>query len=108
MQLHIGGMMFNTTSRKGIKRKDLPSPKIVDFDACSSYEDIVMKGKELFFPQESDNFDAYSLAGSSGVPFDIADKENWVLGDFLKEHGFQPSKLRLYILYNPISLVIRS
>ena len=73
--------MFNTTSRKGIKRKDLPSPKIVDFDAGSSYEDIVMKGKELFFPQESDNFDAYSLTGSSGV---LVDKENWILGDFFE------------------------
>lgn len=93
--------MYDTRSQKGTKRKTLPSPRVIDFDATATYMDVVKRAKESFFPENTDDMNAYSLAGTSGIPFDVDNKENWVIGEFLKEHGYQPSKLRLYIIYDP-------
>ena len=91
--------MFNSSLEKGTRKKGLPSPRIIDFDLLSSYDDVLDKAKDIFFPKEANDLNAYSLATSSGVAFDI-NKENWRLGDFLKDHSFQPSKVRFYILFN--------
>ena len=42
--------------------------------------------KNVFFKDKGYQSEAFSLAASSGVPFQI-DKENWVLGQFIKEHA---------------------
>ena len=55
----------------------------------------------VFFPNGDDNLSRYSLAGSSGVPFEVRDREKWTLEAFLKEYKFQPSKIRLYVMYKP-------
>ena len=52
----------------------------------------------VFSLRKLTTFDAYSLATLSGTAFEI-NKENWILGDFLKAHALQPSKVRFYILF---------
>lgn len=89
--------MFNKEKQCGVKKKNIPSPRIIDFHKSSSYEDIINKGRSVFFENESDDLTCYSLCGPSGFPFEIASR--WVLEEFMKHHGFQPSKLRLYIMY---------
>lgn len=74
---------------------------MIDFPRGALYEEVLEKKRENFFSDKTEDITAYCLAGSSGVPFDIEDPEDWVLQDFIKEHNFQPSKLRLYVVYVP-------
>lgn len=85
-----------------MKKTTLPPPRMVDFPKSSHYKDIINKGRSIFFKNESDDPACYSICGPSGVPFEVSDP--WTLEEFLKHHGFQPSKLRLYILYTPSKL----
>ena len=99
MQIHLGGMVYNHDLQKGMKKKNISSPRVIDFSRSSQYSDIIAKGISVFFPSESDSVRNYCLAGPNGIPFEIEDEEEWYLGQFLKDHNFQPSKLRLYILH---------
>ena len=63
-------MVFNKEKQRGVK--NIPSPRIIDFHKSSSYEDIINKGRSVFFENESDDLTCYSLCGPSGFPFEIA------------------------------------
>ena len=89
-------MIYCPKLEKGIKKKGIPPPRIIDLDVCSTYDEVLKQTKQIFFPDSTNDNSYFSLAGTSGLPFEV--EENWSLGDFLKSHGFQPSKLRLYIL----------
>ena len=84
--------------RVGIRKKTIPSPRAFEFNSRASYEEVMGTVKSVFFPNGDDNPSHYSLvAGSSGVPFE----EKWTLAAFLKEYNASPSKIRLYVVYNP-------
>ena len=100
-------MVFNNVLQRGVKKKALESPRVIDFPNTATYCEIIEKSKHIFFPQESDDVTCYCLCGSSGFPFQIDDKDNWVLQEFIKQHNFQPSKLRLYIMHlSEVSVVL--
>ena len=91
-------MIYVSELDRGVKKKHLPSPRIVDFMRSSNYEDVIKLGKELFFKEETDDLELYCLCGTSGIPFHIEDKDNWNIYDFMKDHGYQPSKFKLYVM----------
>ena len=64
----------------------------------SNYKDVIKIGKELFFKEETDDLKLYCLCGTSGIPFHIEDKASWNIYDFMKDHGNQPSKIKLYVM----------
>ena len=99
-------MIYDETQQKGVKKQYLPAPRVVDMLRSSTYLQVLQQGRDIFFSDESEDLLDYSLCGTSGTPFDISNAEEWVLGDFLKTHGYQPSKLRLYILFNPVINII--
>ena len=96
--LHLGGMIFEQQRQRDVKKKILPPPKVVDFQRNSRYADIISKGREIFFKEETDDISNYCLCGPSGIPFEV-DSKDWVLDSFLKLHNFQPSRLRLYVMH---------
>ena len=91
-------MVYSVEEENGIKRKSIPPPRMVDFVKGSTYEEVIQRGRDLFFTSYTNELSNYCLAGPAGVPFHIEDEEEWSLEEFMKEHGFQPSKTRLYVM----------
>ena len=40
----------------------------------------------------------FCLADSTGIPYEIEEKDTWCLSEFIQQSGQPPSKLRLYIM----------
>ena len=93
--------MYEPDLQRGVKKKTIPSPRVVDFAKSALYEEVLQQAKDIFFREDEHDLGDYCLAGPSGVPFQVDDPTDWVLYEFLKQHGFQPSKLCLYIMYKP-------
>ena len=98
-QIHMEGMIYDSARQCGVKRKSIPNPRIVDFSQSASYTEVLTQSREIFFPENEYSLSHFCLAGASGLPYDV-DEEDWVLKDFIKSHGFQPSKFRLYLLFS--------
>ena len=64
----------------------------------SNYKDVIKRWKELFFKEETDDLKLYCLCGTSGKPFHIEVKDNWNIYEFMKDHGYQPSKFKLSVM----------
>ena len=96
-------MLYDPDLQKGVRKKTLPSPQYVDFPKSSNYKEVVKRGREIFFPKEENDPSCYYLASTTGIPFHVDDPEDWSLGEFLSEHGFQPSKVRFYIVFKGTS-----
>jgi hypothetical protein len=75
----MGGMLFDRSLQKGIKKRYIPPPMIVSFPSNASYKEVIQKGVDKFFPDDADSPDIFCLADSSGVPFDVEDKDTWNL-----------------------------
>ena len=95
----MGGQLYDPDLQKGVRKKTLSSPQYVDFPKSSNYEEVIKRGKEVFFPKEVNDMSQYYLASTSGIPFHVDNPEDWSLGEFPTEHGFQPSKTRFYLVY---------
>ena len=91
-----------TILRKGLELEDRQFHLLghFEFNSRASYEEVMGTVKPVFFPNGDDNLSHYSLAGSSGVSIKV-DKEKWTLEAFLKECKISPSRIRLYVVYNP-------
>ena len=100
IKVHFGGMKYDNEKKIGIRKKTIPSPKLLEFNSRASYGEVMHTAIPVFFPNGDDNLSHYSLAGTSGVPFE-GDREKWTLGAFLKKCKFPPSKIRLYVMYKP-------
>ena len=61
------------------------------------HEEVIEHAKNVFIQNE---FWPES-ARASGGSFEIDNPDDWVLEIFIKDYGFQPSNLHLYLLYNP-------
>ena len=92
--------MYDPVKKVGIRKKTIPSPQFYKFNSRASYDEVMDKIIPAFFPNGDDNPSHYLLAGSSGVSFKV-DKEKWTLEAFLKECKISPSRIRLYVMYNP-------
>ena len=95
--------MYDPDLQKGVRKKTLPSPQYVDFPRSSNYEEVIKRGKGIFFPKGVNDTSQYYFASTSGIPFHVDDPEDWSLGEFLNEHGYQPSKTRFYIVFKGTS-----
>ena len=69
----------------------------VSFPGTATYDDVISSGRENFFPDENTSADTFCLCDSSGTPF----TESWVLSEFVQTTGQPPSKLRLYVMWQP-------
>ena len=97
----MGGMVFDEELGRGIRKKNLPTPRIIEFARSCNYEEVIREAKDTFFPENSDSLANYVLADSGGAPFVIKEPDDFILSEFLKDHNLQPSKLRLYIMHYP-------
>ena len=68
-------MVYNVKEEKGIKRKSIPPPRMVDFVKGSTYEEVIQRRRDLFFTSYTNELSNYCLAGPAGVPFHIEDEE---------------------------------
>ena len=91
-------MIFDKNLQRGVKRRYIPPPKIFSFPSNTSYKDIIQKGVERFFPDDIEFTDMFCLADSTGIPYEIEEKDTWCLSEFIQQSGQPPSKLRLYIM----------
>ena len=88
-----------TELERGVRKHNIAPPRVVDLLKCAAYNDIIKKWQEIFFKDCSSDIKDYYLSGTAGIPYNIEDKDNWTLVDFMKSHGVVPNKLRLYIVY---------
>lgn len=93
--------MFDRDLQRGVKKKDLPPPRVMELAKSSTLEEVLLADKSIFFTDIEDSLSSFAIADSGGIPFEILDPEDWILSEFIKEQGIQPSKLRLYILHHP-------
>ena len=98
-------MIYNDDLGKGVKKRFIPASQLISFPANSSYDEVIQKSREIFFPDEQNESDeCFKLADSGGVPYDVPNKSDWVLSDFIQSLKIPPSKLHVYVLYQ--SLVV--
>ena len=93
-------MIYDYSLKKGVMKRDLPGPRIMEFVAEISYADFIDQLKPSFFADDVTG--KFAIANSSGIPYDVVDTD-WDLKDFVKTHG-PPSKLRIYLLLFPVRL----
>ena len=98
LQIHLGGMAYDKNLQKGVKRRSIPPPMVVSFLCNATYNFVIHKGIKKFFPDDIDSPHLFCLSDSSGVPYEIEDKDTWSLSEFVHQTGQPPSKLRLYIM----------
>ena len=99
IQYHFGAMIYNEEEGKGIRNSKIHPQKFKLF-STATMEDILNMGREAFFSELDPPIDTLHLANSSGQIID-ADSENWTLGKYFEENGYQPSRHKLYIVYRP-------
>ena len=93
--------MFDKGLKKGVKKRYIPPSQVMSFQRSAPYDLIIREGKEVFFPENSSEADCICLADSGGMAYDIENKSDWVLSKFIEKLKQAPSKLRIYIMYQP-------
>ena len=94
-------MIFDEELQKGVKKRFIPPPVTMSLACSATYDTVIDKGREHFFPDETGSDDSFFLADSSGIPYKVENKSDWILSEFIQSIGQPPSKLRLYILCHP-------
>ena len=99
-QVILGGMVYDNTLRKGVRKKYLPEPNPtkVELKRDTKYHDILELAKTMYFPEFEESTDFLSLADSSGMPITVADEITWTLGSFYSANCLQPSRYKLYVV----------
>ena len=97
IQYHFGAMIYNEEEGKGIRNSKIPPQKFKLF-STATIEDILNMGRKAFFSELDPPLDTLHLANSSGQIIDV-NSENWTLGKYFDENGYQPSRHKLYIVY---------
>ena len=98
LQINFGGMAYDENLQKGVKKRSIPAPMVTSFPCNATYDSVISKGIEKFFPDDVGSPHLFCLADSSAVPYEITDKDTWSLSEFVQQTGQPPSKLRLYIM----------
>ena len=94
-------MVFDEVMEKGVKKRYIPPSKTMTFPHDVTYDLVIQRGIETFFPDETSEVDCFCLADSGGVPYVIEDKSSWKLSEFLHKFKQPPSKSHLYVMYMP-------
>ena len=45
---HLGGMVYDSAKKRGVKRKSISSPEDVELPFTTTYNDVLEKGRSLF------------------------------------------------------------
>ena len=99
-------MVYDEELGKGVKKRYIPASQMVIFPANASFSLVIQKSREIFFPDETnESDDSFTLADSRGVPYDVENKSDWILSEFVQGLKQPPSKLRMYVLYQPKDLM---
>lgn len=103
MQFHIGGMEYDSHKKRGVKKKYIPTPEEIELSFDASLEDVLQKGKEIFFEDLSPHLTSLVLADSNGhqIPISADDEEDWTIGEFYNQNDYKPSRYKLYVMYCP-------
>ena len=91
-------MIFDEKLQKGVRRRSIPPPLNISLPCSAPYDTLIKKGRENFFPDDTSSDDLFCLADSNGIPYEVEDKSDWVLSEFIQQIGQPPSKLRLYVM----------
>ena len=95
-------MLFDESLGKGVRKRYIPASQTITFSANATYDLVIQKSQEIFFPDEArEQEDLFCLADSSGIPYEIGNKCEWKLSEFVQGLKLPPSKLRLYVMYRP-------
>ena len=54
----MGGMIYDEDLQRGIKKKHLPPPRVVELGKSMNLEEILCEGKNMFFPKTRVGLDA--------------------------------------------------
>ena len=57
----MGGMLFDTSAQKGIKKKYIPPPMIISFPSNASYKEVIQKGVEKFSQRRKNLLRCFAL-----------------------------------------------
>ncbi len=68
-------MVYDVIQEKGVKRKNIPSPKMISFPKATTYAELIKQRKETFFPSGPPDLSSCCLVGAAGVPFDINNED---------------------------------
>ena len=85
-------MIYDRNLQKGVKKIYIPPPTIFSFPSNATYLDVILKGIERFFPEEIQSPDLFCLTDSSGIPYNIEQKNkiNGLYQNLFKEPGSLP------------------
>ena len=89
--------MFSEKEGRGVRSTKIPAQKL-SFTSTSTYNDILMAGKDAFFPDYDPQLNSLHIADSSGKVIKSTG-DDWTLGKYFEENGFQPSRHKLYIMF---------
>ena len=100
LQIILGGMVYDHTLCKGVRKKYLPEPNPtkVELKRETKYHDLLGLARRIYFSEFQESTDSLSLADSSGMPISVADETMWTLGSFYSANSLQPSRYKLYVV----------
>jgi len=98
--MHAGYYVNNeiyTAQQRGIKCKELAPNVGISVAPSSSYQEVLEKGKALFFKSSNSKDYSYFLADGQGSKLcDDLDGNSWTLMEYMNKHGYYPCKTRFY------------
>ena len=85
---------------RGIRKDSIPkpNPRKVELPKSSTFNDIVDLANELYFGNGADP-SRMELADSSGLSIHV-NKSEWKLDSYYKNNNYQPSRHKLYLMYD--------
>lgn len=89
--------MYKEEVARGVRISKI-RPQKLEFLPGATLEDILNKGREAFFSELDPPLSSLHLADSSGNVVD-AESDDWTVGKYFEENGYQPSRHKLYIMY---------
>jgi len=99
----MGAMKFNTAQQRGTRCKELGPNVGISVAPSSNYQELLEKGKTLFFDSSEDY--SYFLADGQGSKLpDNLDGHLWTLMEYMNKHGYHPCKTRFYCVQ--VSIII--
>ena len=95
MQISVSGMMFNQERQCGVRCRDLGPMISMSFSPTESYNGVLKKAVQCFFPKTTDC--KFYLGDAQGSKIlDTIDGKEWTLSEYLHKHGLFPSKTKFY------------
>ena len=72
--------------KKGVRRRSFPPPVNISLPYNVPSGTLIKKRKENFFSDDT-NSDMFCLADLNGLPYEVEDKPDWILSEFIQQIG---------------------